>query len=508
MTSSILSLKNILYLLLLYVALLACWGYEYGSGDHVQIIPMLLAEKDSSLYQNDFYVQSTQTDNITERTFQLLLLKLFFDEQGWWVFILHSIFSLLLLSALWRISNFILQDEKLTWIVLLILCFPLMYHSLGSVELYNAGFTPGEAFAAWGIYYWLQRKLIAAYLFISLSALLHPIIGLHIFLLVTATEIYLLFFNKKYDTKPRKLILPVLMFLCSAGIYISLLKIRLNDTAITNTDFFNLFFSFRNAHHYIPDTFSNIDWLIHAPLYLLAPVVFFRSNKFLFCFSLLTIIGCVIYYIAVEQFHSVLFASLQWFKATIWLEFFSIVAILLLLKKYLFFKGLRNLLLSATLVGCVLWAIFVFPGISVIKNSTDYEFPFYTKTTAAIDISRQAKLKTPKDALFLQPCSFSELKFYGQRGTYVEFKALTHKKSFLKEWGERFEKVYNIQIEAGKNGFEACRASDAYFKTLTDADVAELKSETNADHLITYASCKLSFQVIAQNDIYVIYNLE
>jgi hypothetical protein len=199
---------------------------------------------------------------------------------------------------------------------------------------------------------------------------------------------------------------------------------------------------------------------------------------------------------------------LQWFKSTIWLEFFAVLAVLTVFKEYFFSKGLRKVILPVTLVGCIFWALYIFPGIDIIRNSTKYEFPFYTKATDAINISRQAKEKTPKDALFLQPCSFSELKFYGERSSYVDFKAVTHKKSFLKEWGERFIKVYNIKIDEGKNGFEACDAGDAYFRNLTAADISKLKEETSADYLLTYSSRKLSLPVVAQNATYIIYKLK
>lgn len=504
--ADILNVKTLVLLFLFYVALLVVWGYEFASDDHVQIIPSLLAQKDSSLYKTDFYITHSMNDSFNERSFLLLFLKPFFDESGWGIFILHSLFSMLLLTALFQLSYIFLQDKILCWLALCVLFIPLMYHSLGSVELYNAGLSPAEAIAAWTIVFWLQRKILPAYIILIGASLFHPVVGMHVFLLITGVEILLQLFDKQHNIKVKKLILPVLLFLCTAGVFIFLLRSRLNDAEMADEDFFTLFFSFRNAHHYIPHSFSKVDLILLLPVYICTPLLFFKRNKPVFYFSVLILLGCLVYTIAVEQFHSVLFASTQWFKSTIWLEFFAVVGVLALLKEFLLKKFFNQTLLPITLLVCMGWVFVIFPGYSDFKN-IPYQFPFYTKTTDAIDICRQAEQATEKDALFLQPCSFSELKYYGRRSSYVEFKALTHKKSFLKEWGERFEKVYQVPLAGEKKSFEACAEADKHFQELKEADVLNLQVQTHADYLLTYKTSKLNFPVACENHTYIVYRV-
>lgn len=504
--ADILNVKTLVLLFLFYVALLVVWGYEFASDDHVQIIPSLLAQKDSSLYKNDFYITHSMNDRFNERSFLLLFLNPFFDESGWGVFILHSLFSLLLLTALFQLSYIILQDKKLCWLTLCVLFIPLMYHNLGNVELYNAGLSPAEGIAAWAIVFWLRRKILPAYITLIGATLFHPVVGLHVFLLITGVEILLLLSDKPQSISVKKLIPPVSLFLCTAGVFIFLLRSRLNDAEMADEDFFTLFFSFRNAHHYIPHSFSTVDLILLLPVYVCTPLLFFKRNKPVYFFCVLTLLGCLVYTIAVEQFHSVLFASTQWFKSTIWLEFFAVLGVLATLKNFLLQKYFKLVLLPFTLLVCVGWIMFVFPGYTHF-NTTTYQFPFYTKTTDAIDISRKAELTTEKDALFLQPCSFSELKFYGRRSSYVEFKALTHKKSFLKEWGERFERVYQVPVSGEKKSFDACAEADIHFQELKETDLLNLQAQTQAVYLLTYKICKLNFPIACENDTYIIYRI-
>jgi len=157
---------------------------------------------------------------------------------------------------------------------------------------------------------------------------------------------------------------------------------------------------------------------------------------------------------------------------------------------------------------CAAWVLFVFPGLPVLKKDIAYEFPFYTKMTAEIDISIQASKLTPTNALFIQPCSFDELKNYGQRSSYVDYKALTHTKSFIKEWAERFEDVYGVKaLTSTEISFDAMDLADENFLKITPEKLEKLKSEKGITHIIIPNETVLPFKLITGNAEYTIYEL-
>jgi hypothetical protein len=437
-------------------------------------------------------------------------MRIFFDAQGWWVFILHSIFSLLLIIALYRLGMYVLRSERYTWVAMLVLLFPFMYRHLGTVELYNNGFTPAESIAAWSIVYWLNRKILTAYLLAIIATALHPIIGLHTFILITSAYITTVVFEKQRQIQTKYLGIGVICYVLLAGSYLLLIFSRMQDTVLSKEEFFTIFFSFRNAHHYLPSEFSKESWFTLAPLYLLCPVILYKVSKELFFFSLFILAGCIIYTIAVEVFHSTFIASTQWYKSTIWLEYLAILTCVWIAQKILTKLNLIRLqksIVAVTIAGCITWIALVFPSVHYMETSTTYEFPFFTKRTDEIDISLKAKELTPTNALFIHPCSFSALKTYGQRSSFVEFKAITHKKSFFKEWGNRFCLAYSLDYSMNAKGLGICQLADTNYRNYPLSKISLLTNETGITHLITFADVLYPLPIVAKNESYVLYDV-
>ena len=502
------------WLTVIFITLLFIWGYSYGHNNSIQLIPYAQYLNDNSLFPNDFFIQNAAKDFPNERSIFILLIKPFGASMEWVVFIEYCIFSLFLLFALFKIAYFFLKNNLYAYASIILLFFPLLFHTLGLNELYGSEFSAtlaSDTFSAWAILAWLRGKNVLVYIFLIIATLFHPLAGLQVFLLISGTLFISAIQLRSLKTYFKNIFPLVIAYVFTAGLFIYSLNGRLNDVPFDSADFFRIFFVFRNAHHYIPSQFVLKDIIILTPLYLLTPILIYRYNKKVFLLSLIILIGCLFYIIGVEVFNSPLIALAQWFKTTIWLEFFGVLAVLLFIRHKIPLlnqaKRVKQFFVLVTII-CAAWVLFVFPGLPVLKKDIAYEFPFYTKMTAEIDISIQASKLTPTNALFIQPCSFDELKNYGQRSSYVDYKALTHTKSFIKEWAVRFEEVYGINpLNSAVISFDAVDFADENFLKITPEKLEKLKSEKGVTHIITPNETVFPFKLITSNAEYTIYEL-
>ncbi|MBC8047740.1 MAG: hypothetical protein H7Y00_13165 [Fimbriimonadaceae bacterium] len=509
-----LTIKEIAGLFLFYIVLLVCWGYQFGDGDLIQLDPLVLSMTDDSLYANDFYVQHANEHFPNERSFFLLLLTPFSNNIETASFVYHIIFSMLLLTGLFSISKLFIKNKLLLWFVLPVLFIPLININLGTNELYYPFLHPSltaKAIGAWALYFWLQRKIIYAFILVSLSTLQHPVVGIQLFLLLSAGEIFIFLFRKNERIKIKQTITALIIYISTAGIFIISIQLRFRDSNVDHALFYKIFFEFRNPHHYLPSSFSAVNWVVLVPLILLSCLIFQKKNKYIFIFICLAITGCVIYTIMTEIFHSTAIAPIQWFKTTIWLEFFSVIGLAVSFE--LLLNSSINILLKRIIsmtIGFAFLAIIIFiPIYKYQKMYTGYyNFPFNRKITPEIEISIKAKELIPKNALFIQPCNFTTLKYYGERSSLVDYKALTHRKSFILEWAKRFEDVYDLKIEESPIGLKTSMYANNKFKNLSADYISQLQEKYGITHLLTFKTSKYPFPIIAQNEVYVIYEIE
>lgn len=512
--SSLLSIKECLYLFCLYAVLLLCWGYQFGDGDLIQIDPLIKAMKDQSLYQKDFYIQQANEHFPNERSFFLMLLLPFSSHLETVSFIFHVLFSFILLSGLFCICKIFLENQLLRFCLLPFLFIPLYNINLGTNELYYGILHPSltaKALGAWALFFWIKRKIFPAYCIIILSTLQHPVAGLQLFLLCSASDLFILIFSKQTKQFRNSFLTSVLVYLFIAGTYIFTIQTRFGNSNVDSQAFFEIFFLFRNPHHYLPSAFPLHSWIILGPLLLSAPFIWKKLNGQIFLFICFALAGCILYSIAVELFHSTTIGPIQWFKTTIWLEFLSLISLFILIEKlFPFLKKFEKTIgfkIAAVCFVCII-ILFVNPGYSSFQNEKEYyNFPFNKGTFPEQDISLQAKRLTDKNALFIQPCSFSALKYYGERASVVDYKALTHRKGFIIEWAQRFQDVYQINFDTDPSGLNTTAFADSQFKNLSESDILALQKKYDINYVLTFSDVYYIFPLIAENEKYKIYQL-
>jgi len=124
-----------------------------------------------------------------------------------------------------------------------------------------------------------------------------------------------------------------------------------------------------------------------------------------------------------------------------------------------------------------------------------------------IAICEKIKETAPVDAVFIQPFDNTELKFYGQRSSFVEFKANVKHKSFVGEWYRRIGIVYGISAIDEVQGFKLQDKADANYYT---PEVWRFSNK--AGYGITHMLVKKDYKppygnLILSNNSYAVYKL-
>lgn len=505
-------MKHLLSLFAAYLFLLSWNGYIYGHGDMIELLPYAKWLTDSTLYPKDFFIQHISAQSVNER----YILAYFFSMFGKWMpqvaLLLHLVCGLFLLEGLFRLAKIFIRSQGLIWIAILIPFIPLMNWNLGGNEMYIpliTSSTVAKVFGIWSIYFFLKKENYKknnwyVYILLSIATFIQPLVGLQLFLVLTGVRVLIVIFDKKIEWKS---FLPVVFYILTGGVWVFWLQRDFAEGGIDNRLLFD-FLEFRLPHHFIPTYFSKKAAIVLLPLFAWSLFFYYKKNKTVFWMFALTLLGMLIYTIGVEVLESSTIVSSQWFKTTIWLKSLSVIALLCflenkipILQKEIFQKictwGLR-------IMGIISIAMILNP-VSIFKTKT-YDFFFLNKKNTEIGIAEIAKAVTPKDALFIIPMHLTHFKNYSERSTYIDYKAVIHRKSIIPIWYERIQEVYDINIETRQSGKDNVMVGNQNFRNLTMEDL-QVFSEKGIQYLLTFKEVDLPLKRIGENENYVIFKL-
>lgn len=504
--------EHLLSLLAAYLFLLSWNGYIYGHGDMIELLPYAKWLTDSTLYPKDFFIQHISVQSVNER----YILAYFFSLFGKWMpqaaLALHLICGLFLLEGLYRVAKIFIRSRGMIWLAILIPFIPLMNWNLGGNEMYIpliTSSTVAKTFGIWALYFFLKKEDFNknnwyVYILLSIATFIQPLVGLQLFLVMTGACVLIVIFNMKIEWKT---FLPVLFYLLTGGVWVYWLQRDFAEGGIDNRLLFD-FLEFRLPHHFIPTYFSKKAALVLLPLFGWSLFFYYKKNKTVFWMFVLTLLGMLIYTIGVEVLESSTIVSSQWFKTTIWLKSLSVIALFAVLESKIpvlqkaFFqkictRGLR-------ILGVISIAMILNP-ISIFKTKT-YDFFFLHQKNAAIEIAEIAKSTTPKDALFIIPMDNTHFKNYSERSTYIDYKAVIHRKSIIPIWYERIQEIYNVNIETRQSGKDNVLIGNQNFRNLTMEDLQGF-SEKGIQYLLTFQEVNLPLERVGENEKYVIFKL-
>ncbi len=486
-------------------------GYEQGRNDHEQVAYGYYLNN-NALYANDFYIQSLAQQIPNERTFYGKFISFTGNNIPLFSFIWHIVFTIILLLGVRKISTLFIKNEWFIWLSVTTLFLVLYNIHLGGNELYYNSFIPSlpaKAVGVWGLWYFLKKKYFYASLLYALSIFFQPLAGgqlvvlsfLVLLIMSIKTDKLILFKNALWLAIPVSLL--TLPFLISAFL-------KFNNSNVPDSFIFDVFFSFRNPHHFLPSYFPLKNYFILILIFVFALFYYKKYSKEIFYFILTAIIGCVVYVVFVEYFHSEKAASTQWFKSTIWIEMLGVIALIGLLEQIInkfidkhFLQMKKVLLFVFISTAFALQMLFPFN----LPWKVKYDFNCFTKPDNAVEISLMAKEKTPVNACFITPIDFTELKFYGQRSSYIDYKLPIHNKMKIVEWMQRVARVYKVDYRNNEKGFEVNKVANNNYYKLNERNLTVLK-HFGVNYIITKTTHKLAFKVVAKNSEFVIYKIE
>ncbi|MFK7774036.1 MAG: DUF6798 domain-containing protein [Saprospiraceae bacterium] len=505
-------LEHLLSLLAAYLFLLSWNGYIYGHGDMIELLPYAKWLTDSTLYSKDFFIQHISAQSINER----YILAYFFSLFGKWMpqaaLVLHLICGLFLLEGLFRVAQIFIRSRGLIWLAILIPFIPLMNWNLGGNEMYIpliTSSTVAKAFGIWAIYFFLKKDGFKinnwnVYILLSIATFIQPLVGLQLFLMMTGARMLIVVFSGEIEWKT---FLPVLFYVLTGGVWVFWLQRDFAEGGIDNRLFFD-FLEFRLPHHFIPTYFSKKAAVVLLPLFAWSLFFYFKKNKTVFWMFVLTLLGMLIYTIGVEFLENSTIVSSQWFKTTIWLKSLSVIALFSFLENKIpvlqkeFFQ--KNCTWGLRIMGVISIAIILNP-ISIFKNKP-YDFFFLNKKNAEIEIAEIAKATTPKDALFIIPMNHTHFKNYSERSTYIDYKAVIHRKSIIPIWYKKIQEIYNVNIETRQSGQDNVMVGNQNFKKLAMEDLRRF-SQKGIQYLLTFKEVDLPLERVGENPNFVIYKL-
>ena len=509
--------NHLLLLIASYLFLLALHGYSYGHGDTIEVYPYAKWMMDGTLYPSDFYIQNTIQLVPNER----YLLAVFFSWTGKWMpwvaLLFHFLTCTFLLEGLYRIGKKFIMSEGLLWLAILTPVSLLYGINLGGNEMYIPFFTSGTfsiSVCVWAILFFLEQdhsnsNYWKTYGLLIIAGFIQPIVSIQLFVILSGVLVLeqMLDFSKD-GFKLWTPIICCVAYLLTTGVWIYYLNSNFSSGSLSNAALFE-FFEFRLPHHYKPSYYPIKHYLFLIPVILIGAFYYMKHNRRLFLFFVLALLGMIVFTIGVEGIeHSSILAA-QWFKTSLWLKAFALIGITSLVESNL--SILRdNRINKAAVMGVMIagiWAILVFINPGSIFSKRYLDFPFYEVSDAKTTISRIAKANTSNDAIFLVPMTNTHFKFHSERSTYVDFKAVIHRGSVIPTWYERVQELYGINIDDRKKGVNLYQKGTEFYKNLSPEDLSQF-SRKGVSHILTFKGINLPFEVVGENEEYIIYQLK
>lgn len=508
--NTVFSLVNIFIALAIWSLLILRYGYSFGSGDHVELLPYSLFLNDPSLYPHDFFIQSLHASLPNERTIFANLLRPFSTVFPIAIFCLHLLNTVFLLLGLYKIGQRFFAQKWQTWIP--IFCSILIFNdkALGNVDLYTSSIQAGDvacAIIAWTIAFFLDRRYVLMTLLMVIATFIHVLEGLDV-MIVLSMILFVFALQKKLEWKI--FLSCMAIYASTAFVYLVFLFLAKTDVKSTLSDkaLFDILFTFRHPHHFIFSTFPLFNKLFFIPIALIGMGWFYKRNETLFLFFFISLSLLFIYVIASDYGHIILIANFQWYKLTQWLKVLAFIAIFAFLTERfkLDFVLPNTLFYTASFTTVLVCFMLIFLDKSPFN--TPYQIGAKAYQYSDIDIAIKARNSTAIDAIFVIPFSNSSFKYWSERSSFIEFKANVRNKAFVDEWYRRIGLVYGLDTTDAHVGFEKHWTADsAFFARASSDEVAHWKAEKITHILSEHSLDNPRLSLVDKNQDYWIYKI-
>ena len=504
--------SEILFAVLAWSLLILRFGYRFGTGDQVELLPYTLFLHDPTLYPHDFFMQGLSSTVPNERTVMAHLLLPFVNHLEICCFIFQFLTTFVLVLGLTKLAHQFIHNKYLAGLSVLVAMIPLNDFALGNVELYSECFQASAvavAIIVWAILLFLHRRFVLASVLLSVASFIQVLEGLDVMIVMSVILLVMLLTK---DIGRKTFLIFISIYALTAGIFLLVIFIgKQGNTVITGEQLFQILFVFRHPHHFIFSSFPKIKMIVFFLLTLVSLYYYSQHSSKVFEFMMVGMMGVIFYAFAVDDFHNIFIANFQFYKVTQWMKFLGVVAAFCLLEQYLATK--MHLLNKVQMEKVSLVAVSLLCWIIVIRfnDHLPYKVPFQLfgmkEKDDMIAICEKIREVTPKDALFMQPFDNTELKFYGQRSSFVEFKANVRNKKFTNDWYDRIHNIYGLSVNDAEKGFAMKDKADANYYNANQWAFSS-RREFGITHMLVDKRYKPPFgSLILENNSYAVYKL-
>lgn len=503
-----LTIADLAFAALMWVLLIARYGYTFGTNDHIELLPYVLFLKNMSLYPHDLFIQSLHASLPNERTIMAHLILPFVDHLRPAIFLLHFLNTILIVLALVKLAGRFVENKYLTWLAVFISMLLLNDRGLGDVDLYNPAVQAGDVSCmviAWALNVFLDRKYLMASILMSIATFIHVLEGFDVMAVLCAVMLLKWLWDREIEWK--QLLAFYCIYFLTAGVYLFFIYRAKTGggAAMSSEELFQIMFAFRHPHHFIFSTFPVFNKQVFI-FCLSCSLLFYNGrSRTVFQFVSVATMVLIIYIVSVDYLHIVFIANFQWYKVVQWTKFLGITAALGLVASYLrAYWADENRLVNYAVIGISLCAVcFMFYQFS--KGTFDIGYKQYTDNEVLL--CRKLKEITPNDAVFIQPFEMTALKFYGQRSSYVEFKAIAKNQKDLKIWYHRIQEVFGLDYNVDKSGFDMRDKANTHLDNLDEAQLASLRQEGVTNIICHTAKYQQGHKLILSENGYYVYQL-
>ncbi len=507
---------SLLFAICAWSLLILRFGYRYGTGDQVELLPYTLFLHDASLYPHDFFLHGLNASIPNERTVMAYLLLPFVNHLEIFCFIFQFITTIALVMGLERLAAKFIQNKYLVWTAVLTALIPLNDFALGNAEVYSECLQASgvaTALIVWALNWFLEKKFIRASVLISVASFIQLLEGLDVMMVLSAI---LLIAALKKEITGKTFITFISIFAFTAGLYLVwIFAVKSGEQSpdcrpLGNADLFKVLFEFRHPHHFIISQFPKLKMLVFFGLTAFGLAFYSKRSATILRFFGVCILGILIYAVATDVFHFIFIANFQFYKVTQWMKFLGVVAAIGLLEPRLvsiyILSDWRFDKAALVMAAVLSWVIILGFG-SSLPYHVPYQIFGLKEKEDMINICEQIQKETPKDAVFIQPFDNSELKFYAQRSSFIEFKANVRHKCFVGEWYRRVQMVFDVSAADGAKGFALQQKADEHYYTLTLHELAILQQEGVTHMLVKKDQHPHAGSLILSNNTYAVYKL-
>jgi hypothetical protein len=470
----------------IWALLILRFGYCFGTGDHVELLPYTKFLADPTLYPHDFFIQSLHATIPNERTVFANLLLPFVHHLELTLFCLHLLTTVTLLLGLRKVASFYMSTFP-AWLGILVSVFVLNDKALGNVDLYTPSVQATDvacAIIAWAMVAFLRKRYWLFLILMIAATFIHVLEALDVMLLFSSILLlYTLMYKRMSFTKFFSL---HALYFSTAGIYLVLILLGKSSvpSTLSNSTLFTILFEFRHPHHFIFSTFPLFNKLLFVGTTGAGLVYFYLQRSPLFYFFLFGCIGIIAYIIATDCFHFIPIANFQFYKVTQWMKVLGILSAVGLLFNFI---PTFNAVKPSIIAVCAI-VVIVFSFGSIYTNTSpfkvNYQFGAKLFVQPEIDIARKAKQCTAIDAVFVVPFATNEFKFWSERSAYIEFKANVRNKQFVGEWYRRIGEVYGVDTTDLHLGFEKHWTADRVYRERANSEFCLQWKREGVSHML------------------------